>query len=113
MPKNFHVCGPVCREEQYYVPRDDEINSIVQKLLSPDNFVLLHAHRQAGKSSLLLPITELLEEKGHVVLCISLQGIRSKHNFWTALSQQIHIVHRVVGSEFRDQFAGVAIGTID
>lgn len=71
MPKNFYVGGPIRRKDHYYVPRDDEINSIVQKLLSDDNnFVLLHAHRQAGKSSLLLPITELLEAKEHVVLSI-------------------------------------------
>ena len=49
MLKRFHVGGPICREDYYYVSRDDEIKSIVQKLLSHDNFVLLHAHRQAGK----------------------------------------------------------------
>jgi hypothetical protein len=102
MPKKFYVGGPICREEHYYVSRDDEINSIVQKLLSHDNYVLLHAHRQAGKSSLLLPITELLEEKEHVVLSISLQGIGSDDNFWKSLCERIHIVHRVEGFKFHD-----------
>ena len=101
MPKNFYVCEPICPEEQYYVPRDDVINSIVQKLLSPNNSVLLQNHRQAGKSSLLLPITKLLKEKGQVVLCISLRGIGS-HDFWISLSQRINAVHGVGGSEFHD-----------
>jgi energy-coupling factor transporter ATP-binding protein EcfA2 len=92
MPKKFYVGGPICREDHYYVSRDDEINSIVQKLLSHNNFVLLHAHRQAGKSSLLLSITELLEEKEHVVLNISPQGIGSDDNFWKSLCERIHIV---------------------
>ena len=102
MPKKFYTGGPICREDHYYVSRDDEINSIVQKLISHDNFVLLHAHRQAGKSSLLLPITESLEEKDHVVLNISLQGIVSSDNFWKALSRRIYVIHRVEGIEFHD-----------
>ena len=102
MPKTFYVGGPICREEHYHVSRDDEINSIVQKLLSHDNFVSLHAHRQAGKSSLLLPITESLEEGGHVVLNISLQGIGRDDNFWKSLCERIYIVHRVEGFEFHD-----------
>ena len=39
--------------------RVEEINSIVQKLLSRDNYILLHAHRQAVKTSMLLPISDV------------------------------------------------------
>lgn len=103
MPKKFYVGGPIRRKDHYYVPRDDEINSIVQKLLSDDNnFVLLHAHRQAGKSSLLLPITELLEAEEHVVLSISLQGIGNDDNFWKSFYERLFILHGVEGTKFHD-----------
>ena len=82
MPKTFYVGGPICREDHYHVSRVEEINSIVQKLLSRDNYILLHAHRQAGKSSMLLPISEALQKSDHVVINISLQGIGSGKNFW-------------------------------
>ena len=102
MPKSFFPSGPICREDHYYVPRDDKIDCIVQKLLFEDSFVLLHAHRQAVKSTLLLPITESLEEKEHVVINISLQGIGSDDNFWESLSVRINIVYDVKGIEFHD-----------
>ena len=71
MPKKFYVCGPICHEDHYYVPRVEEINSIVKKLLSKDH-ILSHAHRQAGKSSMLLPISKALQQEDHVVINIFL-----------------------------------------
>ena len=86
MPKTFYVGGPICWEDHYNVSRVEEIDSIVQKLLSEDNYILLHAHRQAGKSSMLLPISEALQNKDHIVINISLQGIGAQ-NFWKSLLQ--------------------------
>ena len=84
MPKKFYVGGPICREKHYYVSRVGEINTIVEKLLS-EEYILLHAHRQAGKSSMLLPISEALQHEDRVVINISLQGIGTHNNFWQSL----------------------------
>ena len=97
MPKKFYVCGPICHEDHYYVPRVEEINSIVKKLLSKD-YILLHAHRQAGKSSMLLPISKALQQEDHVVINISLQGIGTHDNFWKSLCGRMNIVYPIEGN---------------
>ena len=105
MPKTYYVGGPICWEDHYNVSRVEEIDSIVQKLLSEDNYILLHAHRQAGKSSMLLPISEALQNKDHIVINISLQGLGAQ-NFWKSLCELINIVYPVAGCLVFDDAAG-------
>ena len=59
--KCFYVGGPIDPARHYYVHRERETIDIVN--LIEFNYVLLHAHRQAGKSSMIKPIILALTEK--------------------------------------------------
>ena len=61
MKKCFNVGGLIDPLQHYYVKRKREIMDIAN--LIEFNYVLLHAHRQAGKSSMIRPIILALKEK--------------------------------------------------
>ena len=75
-------------------------------ILSFKNYCLLHADRQAGKSSLQLPMCEALDKQDHVVLNTALQGIGTHKIFRTSLFELIDIVYPVRGHLVFDNAAG-------
>ena len=106
--KCFYPIDPV---RHYYVHRVRATTDVVNSIKS--NYVLLHAHRQAGKSSMIKPIILALKEKSanSVTISVSLQGLED-YNFWEALWQRMNaacktptIIKFSSFSEFLDAFS--------
>mmetsp|Transcript_25955 Transcript_25955/g.38439 ORF Transcript_25955/g.38439 Transcript_25955/m.38439 type:complete len:687 (-) Transcript_25955:43-2103(-) len=88
--KSFHVGGPIDAAEHYAINRSDVCDDIAQKL-EAESYILLHAHRQAGKTSLIAPIVSLLLDRGFLPISVSLQGI-NEASFWESLYARMHAV---------------------
>ena len=109
--KCFYVGGPIDPVRHYCVHRERETIDIVN--LIEFNYVLLHAHRQAGKSSMIKPIILALTEKSanSITISVNLQGLE-EYNFWESLWQRMHSACKTSpmmkfrsSSEFLDAFS--------
>ena len=69
--KCLYVGGPIDPVRHYYVHRKREIMGIANVIES--NYVLLHAHRQAGKSSMIRPIILAPKQKSASSVTISVR----------------------------------------
>ena len=87
--KIFYVGGPINTQQHYHVRRAQQIVAIA-KSLTESNYVLLHAHRQSGKSSIIKPTVTFLSEKinNSLSVCVSLQGL-DEIDFWMPLSSRV------------------------
>jgi hypothetical protein len=81
--KSFCFGGPIRVDENHYIDRSHEVGEIAEQL--EKNFVLLHAHRQAGKSSLILPLLTHLESREKIAFSITFQGLAADE-IWTQVS---------------------------
>ena len=107
--KEFYCGGPLNWARSYFIDRSNTVNEIVAKL-SSDSYILLHAHRQAGKSSLLsLIIHGLTQHENNVLpICVSLEGVKEA-NFWPSLYSRMKAVYEPIqqfasGEDFLDVF---------
>ena len=80
----FCVGGLIDPEQHFYVEREREIMKIAHSVES--DYVLLHAHRWAGKSSIIEPIECALTEKfpTSVIVSVNFEGLE-EINFWESL----------------------------
>ena len=111
MKKIFYVGGPIDPQRHYYVRRERDTADIVN--LVEFNYVLLHAHRQAGKTSMIRPIISALTKKSanSVIISVNLQGLEES-NFWESLWQRMKFACKITSimkfcssSEFLDAFS--------
>ena len=86
---SFFVGGPIHPVRHFHVDRERYIRSIAKALES--NYLLLHAHQQAGKSSLIKPIICALTKKfpNSVTISVNLHGLE-ENNFWESLWQRMN-----------------------
>lgn len=86
---SFFVGGPIDPVRHFHVDRERYIKSIAKAFES--NYFLLHAHQQAGKSSLIKPIICALTEKfpNSITISVNLHGLE-ENNFWESLWQRMN-----------------------
>jgi hypothetical protein len=91
--KSFYVGGPVNPDIHYVVDRSDQVQSIVAQMLEGE-FLLLHSHRQAGKTSMIKPIVDSLADSGCVAICVSLESLLGDEStFWSELYSLMKMVY--------------------
>jgi AAA+ ATPase superfamily predicted ATPase len=63
MKKNFNIAGPCHPDEHYMLPAQERCQGLVE-LIEQEQYFVLHAARQSGKTTLLLELTRQLNEQG-------------------------------------------------
>lgn len=88
--KVFHVAGVVNPERHYVVNRSAWHTTLTEKL-ARGAFVLLHAHRQAGKSSAARAVGTLMMRSGYVVVTCTIESARptDETTLWKALETRM------------------------
>ena len=78
MPKFFNIAGPCYPEKHYMLPAQERCQGILE-LIAQEQYFVIHAARQTGKTTLLLELTHQLERAGqyHVLYCSleTVQGV--------------------------------------
>lgn len=76
MPKFFNIAGPCHPEKHYMLPAQERCQGILELIVQEQYFVI-HAARQTGKTTLLLELARQLERAGeHHVLYCSLETVQ-------------------------------------
>jgi len=79
MKKTFNVAGPCHPNKHYMLPSQERCQGLMQ-LIEQEQYFVIHAARQSGKTTLLLELAQQLNETGdYYALYCSLetaQGIR-------------------------------------
>ena len=77
--KYFNIAGPCFREKHYMIEASSRLKG-VEQLINMEQYFVIHAARQSGKTTYLKDLTERLNETGkyYVIYCSleSLQGIK-------------------------------------
>lgn len=92
--KVFHVAGVVDPERHYVVDRSAWHANLVEKLTRSSSrgaFVLLHAHRQGGKSSAAYTVGSLMMRDGFLVVTCTMESVRpaDETTMWKALATRM------------------------
>ena len=70
MPKFFNIAGPCYPEKHYMLPAQERCQGLLE-LIAQEQYFVIHAARQTGKTTLLLELARQLERDGqyHVLYC--------------------------------------------
>ncbi|MDM8560508.1 ATP-binding protein, partial [Thiotrichales bacterium HSG14] len=63
MKKTFNIAGPCHPNKHYMLPSQERCQGIMQ-LIEQEQYFVIHAARQSGKTTLLLELTQQLNETG-------------------------------------------------
>jgi hypothetical protein len=78
MKKTFNIAGPCHPNKHYMLPPDERCQGILE-LIEQEQYFVIHAARQTGKTTLLLELTRQLNDSGdyHALYCSleTVQGI--------------------------------------
>jgi len=78
MPKFFNIAGPCHPEKHYMLPAQERCQGILE-LIAQEQYFVIHAARQTGKTTLLLELARQLERAGqyHILYCSleTVQGV--------------------------------------
>jgi hypothetical protein len=91
----FFTEGPVDPRRHFVVNRDAWHEQLAKKLCDDGSYVLLHAHRQGGKTSAIRGVRRAIRKKrkgqGYIVLSVSLQGadVSSRAAAWRSLAEAV------------------------
>lgn len=90
--KSFYVAGVVDPEKHYVVDRSSLHDKLVADL-SGGAFVLLHAHRQGGKSSAVRAVGSQLMGSGFLVVTCTIESARptDESAMWKALASRVAV----------------------
>ncbi|KHD09072.1 hypothetical protein PN36_11070 [Candidatus Thiomargarita nelsonii] len=76
MRKTFNIAGPCNPEEHYMLPAQERCSGLID-LIEQKQYFVIHAARQSGKTTLLLELTQQLNETGnYYVLYCSLESVQ-------------------------------------
>ncbi len=96
MKKIFNIAGPCFSKKHYMLPASDRLSTILP-LIDDEQFFVIHAARQSGKTTLLLDLVNKLNESGnyYALYCSleTVQGINDAEKgipaIWYTLEQAI------------------------
>jgi len=76
MRKTFNIAGPCHPDEHYMLPAQERCGGLID-LIDQKQYFVIHAARQSGKTTLLLELTQQLNETGnYYVLYCSLESVQ-------------------------------------
>jgi hypothetical protein len=76
MRKTFNIAGPCNPDEHYMLPAQERCGDVID-LIEQKQYFVIHAARQSGKTTLLLELTQQLNEEGnYYALCCSLESVQ-------------------------------------
>ncbi|MEN8218686.1 MAG: AAA-like domain-containing protein [Pseudomonadota bacterium] len=76
MRKTFNIAGPCNPDEHYMLPAQERCGGLID-LIEQKQYFVIHAARQSGKTTLLLELTQQLNETGnYYVLYCSLESVQ-------------------------------------
>ena len=77
MNKTFNVTGPCHPKRHYMLPTQERVQGLLQ-LIDGEQYFVIHAARQSGKTTLLLELARQLNEMGHYyALYCSLESVEN------------------------------------
>jgi hypothetical protein len=76
MRKTFNIAGPCNSDEHYMLPAQERCTGLID-LIDQKQYFVIHAARQSGKTTLLLELTQQLNEEGnYYALYCSLESVQ-------------------------------------
>ena len=88
--RSFSIAGPVKPAKHYCIPPLSRIDlNAVLGLVRDEKYFVLHAPRQTGKTSALLALADLLNERGYHCLYVTLETARTARD---DVAQAMHSV---------------------
>lgn len=82
MPKHFNTTGPIFQDKHYCIDPMQRIDwEELEHLIDTEKYFVLHAPRQTGKTSTLLAMADVLNDKGHhKALYVNIEAAQAMRN---------------------------------
>ena len=76
--RSFSIAGPVKPDKHYCIPPLERIDlDVVLRLVRDEQYFVLHAPRQTGKTSALLALSEVLNGRGYRCVYVTVETART------------------------------------
>ncbi len=103
--RSFSTAGPVKPAKHYCIPPLSRIDlDDVLGLVRDEKYFVLHAPRQTGKTSALLALADLLNERGYHCLYVTLETARTTRDVAQAVRVVLAALARAARSTLDDRF---------
>ncbi len=103
--RSFSTAGPVKPAKHYCIPPLSRIDpDAVLGLVRDEKYFVLHAPRQTGKTSALLALADLLNERGYHCLYVTVETARTTRDVAQAVRVVLAALARAARSTLDDRF---------
>ena len=93
MPRKFNTTGPCRPGRHYMLPPLDRLPN-VQELFDDEEYFVIHAPRQTGKTTAMRALAEALREKGQAACWVTLEASRRVEEVAAAEPLWLRALHR-------------------